>query len=164
MSTITDAELDKVPQLKKACEQCPWRLSNQGKRHFGSFYSKKNLTRLWGQIRRGGGVQSCHMTDPSHPDHIRAGTKATAQPRECPGSVITVKRELNQMANAEGVVDNDGVLAYLKRRKKGLTKHGVIYWIVSRIQMGGVPFVGGPKMPDVKDDPEVGLPPDMSEG
>ncbi len=164
MTKISTKKLDVLPQLKKPCDQCPWRLSNQGKRHFGSFYSKKNLKRLWNQVRGGGGVQSCHMTDPSHPDHIRAGAKATSQPRECPGSVIVVNREIAQMANAENKVTDEGVMAYLKRRKKGITKHGVLYWVVQRIQMADVPFFGGSKMIEVQDDPAIGLPADMREG
>lgn len=157
--------LDQLPPLKKPCEQCPWRLSNQGKRHFGSFYSKKNLIRLWNQVRNGQGVQSCHLTDPSHPDHIAAGAKENAEPRECPGSVILVMREIHQMKDAEGVVSNDGVLAYLKRRKKGITKMGVVGWIVSRIQHGGVPFIGGPKMIEVDvTDEDIGLPDYLKEG
>lgn len=158
MATVTTKHLNTLPHLKRPCEQCPWRLENQGKRHFGSFYSKKNLTRLWNQVRRGEGIQSCHMTDPSHPDHIRAGTKATAEPRECPGSVIVVRREIEQMANAAHEVTHAGVTAYLKNRKRGLTKQGVLFWVISRLQMGGVPFIGGPKLPDVDNDPAVGLP------
>ncbi len=158
-------KLDMAPQLTKACAQCPWRLENQGKRHFGSFYSKVNLKRLWNQIRRGGGVQSCHLTDPQHPDHILAGAKPGAEPKECPGSVIVVSRELRRIADKDGVLDNPGLKKYLKERKKfGLTRTGLQYWIMSRIQLGGVPFVGGPKIPDVKDDPEIGLPKWACEG
>lgn len=148
-----------VQPLKKPCEQCPWRLSNQGKRHFGSFYSKANLTRLWRQVRSGGGVQSCHLTDPSHPDHITAGCKENAEPRECPGSVILVMREIGQMKNADNEVTNEGVLDYLNRRKKGITKVGVVYWIIGRILHGGAPVIGGPKMIEVDvTDEEIGLP------
>lgn len=162
---VPKRRLDQLPQLKKPCEQCPWRRSNQGKRHFGSFYSKKNLTRLWNQVRNGQGVQSCHLTDPSHPDHIVAGAKESSEPRECPGSVILVMREIHQMKDAEGVVSNEGVLAYLKRRKKGITKMGVVGWIVGRIQHGGVPFIGGPKMIEVDvGDEEIGLPDYLKEG
>lgn len=147
---------------RKPCDQCPWRRANQGKRHKFGFYTMSNLRRLWNQIRKGGGVQSCHLTDPSHPDHVAVGAKECAKALECPGSVIVVLREIGTMANAEGVVDGSDLPAYFKRRKKhGLTKTGVLYWCVSRMQMGGVPFFGGPKMIDVEDDPAVGLPESM---
>ncbi|MCI0526393.1 MAG: hypothetical protein L0Y56_02925 [Nitrospira sp.] len=145
------------------CEQCPWRLTNHGKKHKFGFYTKANLRRLWKQIRGGGGVQSCHLTDPSHPDHIAVGAKEGAQAQECPGSVIVVLKEVKKMAVA-GVVTGDGTKRYLKTRKRGLTKAGILYWVVSRIQLGGTPFLGGPKMPDVLDDPEIGLPEYLREG
>ena len=76
--------------MKTACDQCPWRRSNHGKPTRGGFFRKDNLRRLWGQLRGAspdsmGGRQSCHLTDPSHPDHIEAGAKPDAKPRECPG-------------------------------------------------------------------------------
>jgi len=145
------------------CAQCPWRKSNHGKPHKFGFYTKTNLRRLWGQIRRGGGEQSCHLTDPSHPDHVAVGAKPNAKAQECPGSIIVVSRELSKMATG-GVITEDGLKRYQKERKKGLTKRGLAYWIVSRIQFGGVPMIGGPKFPDVPDDPEVGLPADLEVG
>lgn len=149
----------------RACDQCPWRRENQGKKHRFGFYSKTNLKRLWGQIRKGGGVQSCHLTDPSHPDHIAVGAKEGAAARECPGSVIVVLREVGKMADANGVVTGEALPVYFKRRKKyGLTRAGVLYWCVSRMQLGGVPFIGGPKMIEVEDDLSVGLPEVFEEG
>ena len=110
-------------------------------------------------------MQSCHLTDPSHPDHVAVGAKESAKALECPGSVIVVLREIGTMANAEGVIDGSTFPAYFKRRKKhGLTKTGILYWCVSRMQMGGVPFLGGPKMIEVEDDPAVGLPENMEKG
>lgn len=151
--------------LKRACEQCPWRLSNHGKRHSGSFYTKANLKRLWNQIRRGGKPQSCHLTDPSHPDHIAAGCKPGAETRECPGSVIVVTREIKRMADENNVVGEGAVKRYLvDRPRHGLTKTGLRYWLIERIQFGGVKFFGGPKFPDVEDDPEIGLPVELREG
>lgn len=146
-----------------ACAQCPWRKSNHGKKHRFGFYTKANLRRLWNQIRQGGGVQSCHLTDPSHPDHVAVGTKLDAKAQECPGSVIVVLREVGKMAT-DGVVDDVGLDRYRKNRKRGLTKTGILYWVVSRMQMGGVPFIGGPKLPTVHDDPEIGLPAELEAG
>jgi hypothetical protein len=146
-------------ELKKPCVQCPWRLSNQGKRHFGGFYTKVNLRRLWNQVRGGGRAQSCHLTDPSHPDHIKAGAKVNGGAVECPGSVILIRRELRQMADADGVIGKEGLQRYQKTRKKGLTKHGILYWIVQRVQLAGVPMAGGLPLPEVDDsDKEIGLP------
>jgi hypothetical protein len=145
--------------MSSPCDQCPWRLSNQGKRHQFGFYTLANLRRLWNQIRRGGGAQSCHLTDPSHPDHVAVGAKPEATARECPGSVIVVLREVEQMANAERVVTPESMARYRSTRKKGLTKEGILFWVVSRLQYGGVPFVGGVKLPDVDvTDATVGLP------
>lgn len=146
----------------KACLQCPWRRSNQEKPHPLGFYTRSNLRRLWNQIRRGGKAQSCHMTDPSHPDHIEAGCKPDAVARECPGSVLLVLREIEKMVEDKGgekEVSSEGVKAYLERhRRKGLTKSGVLYWVVQRLQFGGVPLLGGPELPEVEEDDGVGLP------
>lgn len=138
--------------MKTPCEQCPWRLSNHGKRNFGSFYTKANLKRLWNQIRGGGKPQSCHLTDPSHADHITAGAKPGNTPHECPGSVILINREFRLMPNADNVVTPESIDHYLKTRRDGLTRQGIVYWLISRYQMGGVPFIGGPKIPEVNDD------------
>lgn len=147
------------------CAQCPWRLSNQGKRHKFGFYTGANLRRLWNQIRKGGGMQSCHLTDPSHPDHVASGCKETAKARECPGSVIVVVREVKKLAGENNFIDGEGVERYLKLRRKGLTRAGILYWVISRIQMANVPMVGGPPLPDVDvDDPEIGLPAVLREG
>lgn len=139
--------------MKTACEFCPWRVTNHGKKTPWGFYRAANLTRLWNQIRRGGHAQSCHPTDPNHPDHIAAGAKAGATPKECPGSVILVLREMEKLAACGGgngtEITPEGVTAYLREHRDGLTKSGIAYWVVSRYSFGGVPFVGGPKLPEV---------------
>lgn len=146
----------------KPCAQCPWRLENQGKDHPYDFYTEENLKRLWDQVRNGGKMQSCHLTDPSHPDHLAVGTKPDAKIQECPGSVILIMREFAKMADAEGTIDDDTVLRYIKERSEtqgGLTKDGIFYWVVQRLTWGGKPFLGGPVLPEVDDeDPEIGLP------
>jgi hypothetical protein len=141
--------------VNKPCDQCPWRLTNQGKRHRRGFYSASNLRRLWNLIRRGGGGQSCHLTDPRHPYHIEAGCPEGAKPKECPGSVILVLREIGRMADARNRVTDAGV----KRRPLGLTKLGILYWVVQRLTFGHVPFLGDGGLPAVDQaDPEIGLP------
>lgn len=147
------------------CAQCPWRRENQGKKHKHGFYTKANLRRLWNQIRDGGAPQSCHLTDPSHPDHVSAGAKPAATAQECPGAVIVVLREVKQMATENNVIEAPRIEQYLRDRKKhGLKKSGIQYWVVQRIAFGGVPLIGSPKLPDVEDDMNVGLPKELEIG
>lgn len=117
------------------CEQCPWRIANQGKHHPAGFYDKKNLRRLWNQIREGGQLQSCHPTDPGHPDHRQyAGAKPGAKPVECIGSVILILREMHYADTLDGdtttgelsATDFDRYMAKTKQRK-GLTREGLLY-------------------------------------
>lgn len=151
--------------VERPCEQCPWRTANQGTKHPYGFYTKKNLTRLWNQIRKGGSAQSCHLTDPAHPDHVAAGCAENAVAKECPGSVILVLRELTSLQPKDkSPIDPEHADAYLKRRKRGLTKYGLWYWLVSRITFGGVPLMGGPKLPNVNiKDPAIDLPAHLKE-
>lgn len=146
----------------KPCSQCPWRLANQGKRSPGGFYTKANLRRLWNQVRNGGRRQSCHLTDPSHPDHRAAGAPENAKVQECPGSVILVKRELMKMANESGVITSSGLANYKRiHMKKGLTIQGVRYWVIDRIAFANAPAImgGDGPLPEVDvHDPEIGLP------
>lgn len=153
---------EEQPTLKKPCAQCPWRLANQGKKHESGFYTKKNLTRLWNQVRGGGNHQSCHLTDPSHPDHIEAGAREGSKAQECPGSVILVRRELRLMAGPDGAIEDPR--PYLAKRKKGLTKKGIMYWAMARLAMGHTLLGDGP-LPDVDEqDQEIGLPEYLREG
>lgn len=154
--------------MSKPCAQCPWRISNHGKPHPGGFYTRRNIKRLWNQIRSGGRPQGCHLTDPSHPDHIAAGCAPNAKAQECPGSVILIKRELLTLTNSVGlvkqddahVVDDAKLVAYLRdTSKRRLTRHGMIYWLVKRASaFAGTPF-GDRPLPDCdENDPEIGLP------
>lgn len=148
------------------CAQCPWRKENQGKRHQDGFYTKANLTRLWNQIRDGGKKQSCHLTDPSHPDHVKAGAPLNATAQECPGSVILILRECRKMADPNGEITDKGVARYKQERKKrGLTPRGLLYWLVGRIQLGAAPMMGEGKLPRVDENDEaIGLPSYLEEG
>ena len=136
--TAPRARDDAVTGIKEPCAACPWRASNHGKRHEHHFYTKRNLRRLWNQIRRGGRPQSCHPTDPGHPDH---GAKADAEPVECQGSAILVMRELARLKEL-----GEDVGAYLAeaRSTKGLTRDGLLYFVV-RLQFGHVPPPFGPE-------------------
>jgi hypothetical protein len=145
--------------LTKPCAQCPWRLANQGKRHANGFYTKANLRRLWNQVRQGGAPQSCHLTDPTHPDHVANGCKPGSTPQECPGSIILIQREFARAANEKHEISNESVATYLRWRKRGITKKGFLYWALQRMQFANVPIMGGKPLPkvDIKDE-TVGLP------
>ncbi len=146
-----------MSEKNKPCAQCPWRLSNQGKKHKFGFYTKTNLRRLWGQIRRGGGEQSCHLTDPSHPDHVAVGAKPGATTKECPGSVIIVLREIRKMAGPDGRIEDPK--PYFRANPHGITKDGARYWLLTRMLWASKRIIGGPPLPEVdEDDPEIGRP------
>ena len=118
--------------MKPPCAQCPWRVANHGKRTPWGFYRKDNLRRLWNQIRRGGRRQSCHVSDPNHPDHRLAGAKEGSEPHECRGSLILIQRELRALANGATVLDGHHVEEYLVKYPRGLTRQGIGYFLLSR--------------------------------
>lgn len=144
----------------RPCDQCPWRLSNQGKKHKFGFYTKTNLKRLWNQIRGGGKAQSCHMTDPSHPDHVAVGAKPDAKAKECPGSVILIRRELEFLGGSECYVTEERLKSYqADKSKRRLTKSGLRYWLLERASVFTGTPMGGVPLPNVDPtDSEIGLP------
>lgn len=135
-----------MESVSQMCPQCPWRVSNHGKRSPGGFYTKKNLRRLWGQIRRGERAQSCHLTDPSHPDHVAAGAPENAQVRECPGSIALVARELKKLENAADWP------TYKRENPRGLTLEGAFWW-ANRVMFQGSGASG--MMTGAKDIPAI---------
>ena len=149
----------KSPPMPSPCAQCPWRTANHGQRHPHGFYRKANLRRLWNQIRGGGGLQSCHMTDTGHPDHVAAGAKGD-RPHECAGSLVLVQRELRRYEALAAATDDLGEATrrYLdERRQAGLKKRGLLYWLVARRM--DPPFGEGfmaTVPPDQLDDPAFG--------
>ena len=112
------------------CEQCPWRRSNHGKRSPGGFYSQKNLRRLWSEIRSGGGFQTCHLTDPSHPDHVAAGAPQEAKPRECLGSLVLVAREIEVLEKTVGA--GGTYQDYTRGRHAPLTLNAIAWLAMGR--------------------------------
>ena len=122
----------------------------------GGFYRKDNLRRLWNQVRNGGGQQSCHLTDPSHPDHVAAGAPANAQVRECAGSIALIRREIEKLRQITGGPDaqitGEAIDHYLEQNPRGISKRGMAYWILQRLELGGAPIIGGPIIPDVSRD------------
>lgn len=166
---VTAKVTDDPKQHTSPCSACPWRIENHGKKNQWGFYTAKNRKRLWNQIRGADRSQechpqSCHPTDPGHPDHIAAGAKPGSTPKECPGSVILVYREIEKIIEAgKGTgkpreITPEGIDRYVREwPTSGLTKRGILYWVLERITYGGVPFVGGPKLPDVDiDEPGIG--------
>ena len=140
-------------QILKLCPGCPWRRSNHGTSSPVGFYRKSNLKRLWNQIRKGQGPQSCHMTDPNHPDHVKSGTPLGAKPHECPGSIALVYRELNllqEIVGNDGDINENAVRDYKKQSPKGLTNEGLMHWFVFRIQLAHIPG-HGPPIPEIED-------------
>lgn len=156
---LRDEQSDHTTEEKmseRACEQCPWRTSNQGKRTAWGFYTKENLRRLWRGLcgrRQQLQPQSCHLTDPSHEDHVKAGASEKATAKECPGSVIVMIRENNILGKyLEDAGGPDGFRLY-SRERFGLNREAACWWTTR-----GIPLVGGPALPDVNDDSEIGVP------
>lgn len=161
MARVTAPITDDPKQHSSPCSACPWRITNHGRRSPWGFYTRKNLKRLWNQIRGASSdgecrPQSCHPTDPGHPDHIEAGAKPGSTPKECPGSVILVYREIEALiacseatATKPREITPEGIDKYVREYKDGLTKRGILYWVLERIAYGGKPFIGGPKLPAV---------------
>lgn len=120
------------------CQACPWRESNQGKRHPDGWYTKANLARLWAKLRKGENM-ACHPTDRGNPVSDRAlaaGYRPAgehAQARECMGSVILQQREFVYLQGDCGV----DLKLYRREHPRGLTKRGVLA-MVDRAMFGDV--------------------------
>ena len=132
--------------LTAACQDCPWRKSNQGKPHPHGWFTKKNLQRLWGKIRDGE-TMSCHRTDPNNvvPDGGKPVPGGTI-PAECAGMALLVQRELRRL--------EPDPLGY-DRRSPNLSKRGILYWAFSRCGPLAGTVVGGVPMLLIEEDPDV---------
>lgn len=130
----------------QACKECPWRLSNRGKRPDpGGWYTKSNLHRLWSGLRRGKSM-TCHRTDDrmnelSGPCEVAPGTS----PHECTGGLILVQREMSkfQLHNAPSLTTQFKVYRYYN--PNGMSLAG-LRELVARHLLGGVPAIGKLKM------------------
>ena len=140
--------------MKSPCAQCPWRMSNRGKRiktKYASYgwYTKKNLQRLWAGLRTGEAPgMTCHPTDPDNerPEDWKEVPKE-AKTKECAGALLLIQRELDLFKK--------DIKAYAKgRMRKGLSKYGVAWWGISRCSLAGTPF-GGSHMPKIDEDPDI---------
>ncbi len=147
------------PAAPTPCLHCPWRPSNQGKRHPDGWYTKANLQRLWAQLRRGE-LMSCHPTDPGNPVSD-AAQKAGYRPapahsrvRECTGALVIQQREFMLLQDRYNA--NLGI--YRRERPRGLTRDGIMA-LLERAVFGGSPFGAGPALtrPNLNQD-DVGVP------
>lgn len=147
---------DQMTAGTRACADCPWRKSNQGKRHPHGWFSKKNLRRLWNGIRTGNAPgMTCHPTDTGIvvPEAWPVQAKPGTTTKECAGALLLVQRELRSM---EQPITPASVDAYKARRRGGLTNSGILWWAVSRCALANTPL-GGPSMPVIDEDPEIGF-------
>lgn len=141
----------------QVCAACPWRRSNQGKPHPHGWYSKRNLRRLWTGLRTGEAPgMTCHPTDSNLlvPDGYREA-RPDAETVECSGALLLVQRELRIVERMVLAEEIGGTREYLRTRRRGLTRAGLMWWIGSRYQFAGTPLGGAP-MPGIPEDPDVG--------
>lgn len=153
---MSDVKVSEKPRTMsncspKACAHCPWRVSNQGKRHPGHWYTLANLRRLWTGLRSGEAPgMTCHPTDPNNPvpegcPSVPEGTET----RECTGALIIVTRELKLLEKA------GDFKSYRFLRRVGLTRDGAVHWALGRCTLGGTPMGTGAAIPALEDDPDV---------
>lgn len=141
------------PASPKACSDCPWRLSNQGRPHPGGWYTKANLRRLWSGLRHGVAM-TCHPTDPDNPMPPGLNPPAPgSRTVECAGALVLQQREImifQDICNAEP--KGNSLRTYKQQRPGGMSRMGLIE-IVERFMFGGVELIGGAKMtkPDLND-------------
>ena len=140
------------------CKACPWRLANQGTRHPDGWYTKANLRRLWGGLRRGE-MMSCHPTDArlEVSDKAQAAGYTTApehsQTKECVGAHVLTQREFMRFQD-----DASGDFrAYWRLNPRGLTRNGLAA-LMARALFGGTVAGDGPRLPKPNlNDPETGF-------
>ena len=82
-----------------------------------------------------------------------AGAPEQAQPRECAGSIILIRREIEKMRLLAGARDAkitaEALSDYFQENPRGISKRGMTYWLIERLHLGGVPMLGGPVLPEV---------------
>lgn len=144
----------------RACQYCPWRIANQGKRHPNGWYTKTNLRRLWAGLRTGEAPgMTCHPTDPNNlvPDSWPVKPKAGVTTVECSGALLLVQRELRLYERLVAKYDRAATKRYRVLHPRGLTTTGAFFWAGARGTFAGT-VVGGAPMPVIEDDPDVGYP------
>lgn len=135
----------------RACAHCPWRESNQGKRHPGHYYTLANLKRLWNGLRSGEAPgMTCHPTDPNNP--VPEGCPSVpdgVETRECTGALLLVTRELKLIEKTGDFKE------YRRLRRAGLSREGIIHWALGRCKLGGTIMGTGAKIPLIEEDSDV---------
>lgn len=134
----------RLPVCETVCQECPWRITNQGRKHPQGHYTKASLKRLWDDLRKGVGPLLCLFRG--------------CEGRECRGSIVLVKRELARMLNPRGGITEGSILEYLAARPGALTRDGAHYWLARHLRYGERNGQRHAALPKVQDDPEVGLP------
>lgn len=130
-----------LPANPHPCADCPWRVSNRGRRNKHGFYTKINLRRLWTGLREGERM-TCHPTDPDMAEFEGYEETAVRQrTHECAGALTLVQRELAIFAHcvkqAEAVGAKDGLKRYRKLRPRGLTRNGIAAHVAAAIRYPG---------------------------
>jgi len=130
MSTRIESERTAFRTSHIPCAQCPWKLENQGTRHPGGWYTKANLRRLWGGLRRGERM-TCHPTDPDNAVECECHTAPPpgTVTRECAGSIIVLQRELQRLNDV--VMAGGSFADYRRANPKGLTREGAACHLLS---------------------------------
>ena len=139
---------------KVACDDCPWRRSNAGRKTKGGWYTKKNIRRLWAGLRSGDAPgMTCHPTDADH--DTEDGSQAVpdgTQAKECYGSLLLVGREMNSFSGlCETAAAGQGFKLYKSLRPKGLTRYGLMHW-TERFMLGHTIFGGNIPLPRTFDE------------
>lgn len=143
------------PKCSRACDACPWRQSNQGKRTSGGWYTKANLRRLWNGLKTGDAPgMTCHPTDPDNPPSDEGKqAKPGAETHECYGALLLIAREVRLATELCETHQGDAFKEYRKLRPKGLNKWGMAHWIMR--WAAPTPFTGGVLPTEITEDDDI---------
>ena len=146
------------------CKGCPFLRANQGKRTDGSFYSLKNLKRLWAGIRQGtdGKLMICHATDPhakltGSPAGAKAELIKEGNERVCLGALFLFRREERLLNEAGGLKQ---YRAHPRAAKPPMTRFGFLAVVNAIVNGAIVKGLGGRQIEILEPDmtADVGLP------
>lgn len=150
------------PAFSKVCADCPWRISNQGKKPDpGKWYTPANLKRLWNGLKRGADM-SCHPTDTRMNYYPWRPVPEGAAAHECAGALTLKQREYQKFqAVCFANPDAKGLLSfkeYHQHNPNGMTLNG-LRQVMEKFIFGGTPL-GGVKMTRLDlGDAEIGYAP-----
>lgn len=113
------------------CNTCPWVKANQGKRHAASWYSMKNLRRLWNGLRTGKAPgMICHSTDPMNQTYGGDAPVVSGHESECGGAVVLIIRNMNALNEKQP-----------QPIQPGLSKGAIAQWAERYFFGDGIPKV-----------------------